>query len=113
LARTNQMETARETLEKARTLSVGPPNPGYRLADVLYQFGQLKARAGQHAEARAAFEAAAANLRDGRAADGAASPQTLGLSDIEREVGWLMFEQGQLAEARARAEVALRLALQD
>jgi predicted ATPase/class 3 adenylate cyclase len=110
LARTNQMEAARETLEKARGLSLGPPTPGYRLADVMFQFGQLRSRAGQHAEARAAFEAAAANLREGAAADGNA--RGLSLSDIEREIGWLMFEQGQLAEARSRAESALRLALQ-
>ena len=110
LARTHQPDAARDTLEKARGLSLGPPNPGYRLGDVLYQFGQLKQRQGQHSEARAAFEAAAANLREGGGPDGG---HGLSLSDIEREIGWGMFEQGQLAEARSRGESGLRLALQD
>jgi adenylate cyclase len=110
LARISQPEAAREALEKARSLSVGQPQPGYRLADVLYQLGLLKARQGQPAEARAAFEAAAANLRD------SAGSQPAGVrvsqSDVEREIGWVLLGQGQLTEARTRAEAALRLALQ-
>ncbi len=108
LERTNQSEAAREVLEKARGLSLGPPRPGYRLSDVLCLFGILKSHLGQHAEARAAFEAAAANLRE----HGAGQGQQVTLSDIENEVGWVMLGQGQLAEARTRAESALRLALQ-
>ena len=56
LTRTNQPAEAREALERAHSLSLGPPQPGYRLADVLYQMGQAQSRQGLHAEARAAFE---------------------------------------------------------
>lgn len=109
LTRTGQVEAARDTLERARRLSLDPPRPGYRLADVLYLLGQARARQGQHAEARAAFEAAAAHLRSGSAAD----DQLARLARIEHSIGWGLFGQGQLAEARARADSALRLAMED
>ncbi len=112
LTRSGQAGAAREALERAHGLSLGPPHPGYRLADVLYQMGQARWRQGLHAEARAAYEAAAERLSDGGA--GAAGDQGLTATHarIENAIGWVLLNQGQLAEARSRADNALRLALQ-
>ncbi len=112
LTRTDQATAAREALERAHGLSLGPPHPGYRLADVLYQMGQARQRQGLHAEARAAFEAAAERLGDSGAATASDQGLTASRARIEHAIGWGLFEQGQLAEARTRAENALRLALQ-
>jgi tetratricopeptide (TPR) repeat protein len=109
LTRTSQPEAARATLERARGLALGPPRPGYRLADVLYLLGQARARQGQHAEAYAAYEAAAAHLR-GPSASG---DQLATLARIEHRIGSVKLNQGQLADARAHADTALRLALAD
>jgi predicted ATPase len=108
LMRAGQPEAARETLERAHTVSLGPPRPGYRLSDVLFQFGRLKSLFDQPAEARAAFEAALANLRE----HGHGQGQSVTPTQIELEIGRTIFALGQLADARSRAENALRLALQ-
>ena len=112
LTRTGQTAEAREALERAHSLSLGPPHPGYRLADVLYQMGQVKSGQGLHAEARAAFEAAAVRLGDSATSASGDQGPTVTPALIENAIGWVLLSQGQLAEARTRAENALRLALQ-
>ena len=105
LARTQRPEAAREQLEQARRLSLGPPLPAYRLGDIFYQLGLMYALQGQHTEALAAYEAAATALQE--------SPdqnRSFSLSDIEREIGWVMLSLGNMEEAGRRAEKALALA---
>ncbi len=109
LTRTGQPEAARETLERARGLALGPPRPGYRLADVLYLLGQARALQGQPAEAYAAYEAAAAHLTN----SGASGDRLATLARIEHLIGMVKLRQGQLAEARAHGDAALRLAQAD
>src|SRR5579859_3172601 len=112
LTRTGQATEAREALERAHSLSLGPPHPGYRLADVLYQMGQVRSRQGLHAEARAAFEAAAQQLGDSGAPASGDQGLTVSRARIENAIGFMLLRQGQLAEARSRGDNALRLALQ-
>ena len=112
LTRTGQATEASEALERAHSLSLGPPHPGYRLADVLYQMGQARSRQGLHAEARAAFEAAAQQLGDGGAPASGDQGLTVSRARIENAIGFSLLTEGQLAEARARGDNALRLALQ-
>lgn len=106
LARVNQLDQARETLERARALSESAPLPNYRLGDIRYLMGRVHAMLGDHAGAAGLFELAAGSLT-GRSD----SSRTFSNSDIEREVGWVMCRQGKLAQARAHAERALSLAL--
>ncbi|MBN1316114.1 MAG: tetratricopeptide repeat protein, partial [Anaerolineales bacterium] len=103
LARLNQLEQAREALKSAREKS---KSPHYRLGDIHYQTGRVLALLGDHAGAAASFDLATESL--------SGEPETslsFTLSDIEREVGWVMCRQGKLAQARAHAERALKIAV--
>jgi predicted ATPase/class 3 adenylate cyclase len=105
LTRINRLDEAREQLDRARTLSAGPPRPGLRRGDIEYRLGFVHSLRGQHAEALAAFEAAAAVLLEEPAAG-----RSFGPSAIEREIGWIMVDQANLPEAQRRAGMALGLA---
>ncbi len=102
LARVNQLEQARETLERARSRFAGQTAPVHRLGDIQYQLGRVFALQGDHAGAVAAFELSTKLLEAARYT----------LSDVEQEIGWVLCRQGKLGEARSHAEKALTLALE-
>jgi len=107
LVRINQPDAAREQLERAREIASKPLLNDYRLGDICYQLGIINADQGFHDEAVTAFEQASAILKN--------APEqcrTFTLSDIEREVGWVLCNQARFAEAKGRAERALGYALE-
>ncbi len=105
LSRTNRLEAAREELQRCRALADQGPRFGYRQGDLLFQKGVVEAAQGAHAEALRAFQAAAEVLREMPEAC-----QSFQHADLEREMGWVIFRQGQFEEAQGRAERALILA---
>jgi len=105
LRRLGEVDESLRRLQEIEELTVNTPLTNYRQGDRHFQIGQTLYEQSEYEQAYDEYQKALRAL-----GSHPESCQSFSRSDVEKEMGWILFWQGRLNDALQRAEEALRLA---